>query len=126
VEESIKGQNSVNKIIPLMVLVTLSLLMLQLRSFGRMAMVILTAPLGLIGVASALLLTGAPFGFVAMLGFIALAEIIMRNSVILVEQIDCDLRAGVLPAEAIVGSTVRRAGATDPLLQGVRHRRVPR
>jgi multidrug efflux pump len=109
VEESVKGQTSVNKVMPLMVLVTLSLLMLQLQSFGRMTMVILTAPLGLIGVAGALRLTGAPFGFVAMLGFIALAGIIMRNSIILVDQIDRDLRAGVLPAEAIAGSTVRRA-----------------
>jgi multidrug efflux pump len=74
-----------------------------------MAMVILTAPLGLIGVSAALLITGAPFGFVAMLGFIALAGIIMRNSVILVDQIERDLRDGSAPADAIVSATARRA-----------------
>jgi multidrug efflux pump len=109
VEESGKGQASVNAIMPLMIVVMLSLLMLQLRSFGRMAMVILTAPLGLIGVSAALLITGAPFGFVAMLGFIALAGIIMRNSVILVDQIERDLRDGSAPADAIVSATARRA-----------------
>jgi multidrug efflux pump len=109
VEESGKGQASVNAIMPLMVLVMVTLLMVQLRSFGRVAMVILTAPLGLIGVSAALLITGAPFGFVALLGFIALAGIIMRNSVILVDQIERDLRAGALPADAIVAATARRA-----------------
>ena len=94
VEESAKGQASINKVMPLMLAVMLGLLMLQMQSFGRVAMVVLTAPLGLIGVTSALLLTGAPFGFVATLGFIALAGIIMRNSVILVSQIDQDVRDG--------------------------------
>ena len=108
-EESAKGQASVNAVMPLMLLVMLALLMVQLQSFGRVAMVLLTAPLGLIGVAGALLATGAPFGFVAMLGFIALAGIIMRNSVILVDQIEQDVRAGLAPAEAIVEATVRRA-----------------
>ena len=87
----------------------LSLLMVQLQSFSRVLMVLLTAPLGLIGVAAALLVTGAPFGFVATLGFIALAGIIMRNSVILVDQIEQDIAAGLVPAEAIVEATVRRA-----------------
>jgi multidrug efflux pump subunit AcrB len=109
VEESAKGQASINVIMPLMVLVMLTLLMVQLQSFSRVAMVLLTAPLGLIGVTGALLVTGAPFGFVAMLGFIALAGIIMRNSVILVDQIQQDLRRGLSPAEAIVEATVRRA-----------------
>ena len=108
VEESAKGQASVNAVMPLMVFVMVALLMLQLQSFGRVAMVILTAPLGLIGVTAALLLTGAPFGFVATLGFIALAGIIMRNSVILVDQIDSDAREGLPLAEAIVEATVRR------------------
>lgn len=108
-EESAKGQASVNAVMPLMVLVMLALLMVQLQSFGRVAMVLLTAPLGLIGVAGGLLATGAPFGFVAMLGFIALAGIIMRNSVILVDQIEQDVRAGLAPAEAIVEATIRRA-----------------
>ncbi len=109
VEESAKGQASVNAIMPLMVLVMLALLMVQLQSFRRVLMVVLTAPLGLIGVTSALLVTGAPFGFVAMLGFIALAGIIMRNSVILVDQIEQDIQAGLAPSEAIVEATVRRA-----------------
>ncbi len=109
VEESAKGQASVNAVMPLMVLVMLALLMVQLQSFRRVLMVVLTAPLGLIGVTSALLITGAPFGFVAMLGFIALAGIIMRNSVILVDQIEQDIHAGLAPSEAIVEATVRRA-----------------
>jgi multidrug efflux pump len=109
VEESAKGQTSVNAGMPLMVLTMLALLMVQLRSFSRMAMVLLTAPLGLIGVSAALLITGAPFGFVATLGFIALAGIIMRNSVILVDQIERDQREGSAQADAIVSATVRRA-----------------
>ena len=108
-EESGKGQRSVNAVMPLMVLVMLSLLMVQLQSFSRVLMVLLTAPLGLIGVAAALLVTGAPFGFVATLGFIALAGIIMRNSVILVDQIEQDIAASLDPTEAIVEATVRRA-----------------
>ncbi len=109
VEESAKGSASINKVMPLMLVVMLALLMIQMQSFSRMAMVLLTAPLGLIGVTSALLLTGAPFGFVATLGFIALAGIIMRNSVILVDQIEQDRAAGSMPEEAIVEATVRRA-----------------
>ncbi len=109
VEENANGQSSVNAEMPLMVLVMLSLLMVQLQSFSRVLMVLLTAPLGLIGGAAALLVTGAPFGFVAMLGFIALAGIIMRNSVILVDQIEQDIAAGLAPAEAIVEATIRRA-----------------
>ena len=109
IEESAKGSASISKIMPLMGVVMLSLLMVQLQSFGRVAMVVLTAPLGLIGVAAALLVTGAPFGFVATLGFIALAGIIMRNSVILVDQIEQDIRAGLPPADAVVEATVRRA-----------------
>jgi multidrug efflux pump len=109
VEESAKGQASVNAGMPLMVLTTLALLMLQMRSFSRVAMVLLTAPLGLIGVSAALLVTGAPFGFVATLGFIALAGIIMRNSVILVDQIERDIAGGAPVREAILASTVRRA-----------------
>ncbi len=109
VEESAKGSASINKVMPLMLAVMLALLMVQMQSFSRMAMVVLTAPLGLIGVTAALLITGAPFGFVATLGFIALAGIIMRNSVILVDQIEQDIRAGSTPAEAIVEATVRRS-----------------
>ncbi len=109
VEASAKGQASVNAVLPLMALVMVALLMVQLQSFRRVFMVMLTAPLGLVGVTCALLATGAPFGFVAMLGFIALAGIIMRNSVILVDQVEQDIAAGLPPAEAIVEATVRRA-----------------
>jgi multidrug efflux pump len=87
----------------------LALLMLQVQSFSRLAIVLVTAPLGLIGVTAALLLSGAPFGFVAMLGFIALTGIIMRNSVILVAQIEQDIASGLSPAEAITEATIRRA-----------------
>ncbi|TLD46660.1 MAG: Multidrug resistance protein MdtC [Accumulibacter sp.] len=82
--------------------------MIQLQNVGRMLLVLLTAPLGLIGVAAALLLFHVPFGFVANLGVIALSGMIMRNSVILVDQIEQDRKAGMPPWEAIVGSTVRR------------------
>jgi multidrug efflux pump len=88
--------------------VMLTVLMLQLQNFARLAMVVLTAPLGLIGVTAALLVSRMPFGFVAMLGTIALAGMIMRNSVILVDQIDRDIREGSEPGEAIVDATVRR------------------
>ena len=108
VEDSTRGQNSVNAGIPLFIVVVLSLLMLQLRSFSRSAMVFLTAPLGLIGVAIFLLVFRQPFGFVAMLGTIALSGMIMRNSVILVDQIEQDIRAGLAPWEAIIEATVRR------------------
>jgi len=86
----------------------LTLLMIQLKSFSRTAMVVMTAPLGLVGVVAALLAFGKPFGFVAMLGTIALSGIIMRNAVILVDQIDRDIEAGHNRWDAIVGATVRR------------------
>ncbi len=108
VEESAKGQNSINAQMPLMIVVVLTLLMIQLQSFSRVLMVVLTAPLGLIGVVATLLLFGKPFGFVAMLGVIAMFGIIMRNSVILVDQIEQDIAAGHRRFDAIVGATVRR------------------
>lgn len=108
VEDSARGQASVNAGLPLFVVVVLSLLMLQLKSFSRSVMVFLTAPLGLIGVTLFLLLFQQPFGFVAMLGTIALSGMIMRNSVILVDQIEHDIREGIDRWEAVVGSTVRR------------------
>ncbi|HET9043731.1 MAG TPA: efflux RND transporter permease subunit [Burkholderiales bacterium] len=108
VEDSAKGQKSVMAGLPLLALVVLTVLMLQLQSFSRVAMVVLTAPLGLIGVTAAMLVFNQPFGFVAMLGTIALSGMIMRNSVILVDQIDQDIRAGHAPWEAIVEATVRR------------------
>ncbi|UCJ16720.1 efflux RND transporter permease subunit [Pseudomonas sp. MM211] len=108
VEDSSKGQASVNAGVPLFIVVVLTLLMLQLKSFSRSAMVFLTAPLGLIGVTLFLLLFGQPFGFVAMLGTIALSGMIMRNSVILVDQIEQDRAAGLDTWDAIVEATVRR------------------
>jgi multidrug efflux pump subunit AcrB len=109
VEESNKANGALFRIFPLMFIVMLSLLMLQLRSFSKLFLVFLTAPLGAIGAVAALLMFNAPFGFVALLGVIALAGMIMRNTVILVDQIDHDLAAGSPPWEAIVDSTVRRA-----------------
>ncbi|MEG7363072.1 efflux RND transporter permease subunit [Pseudomonas citronellolis] len=108
VEDSAKGQNSVNAGIPLFLVVVMMLLMIQLRSFSRMAMVFLTAPLGLIGVTLFLLVFHKPFGFVAMLGTIALAGMIMRNSVILVDQIEQDIAHGLDRWHAIIEATVRR------------------
>ncbi len=109
VEESAKANVALFKIFPVMLLAMLTLLMLQLRSFSKLFLVFLTAPLGIIGAVGALLVFNAPFGFVALLGVIALAGMIMRNTVILVDQIDHDLAAGSTPWEAIVESTVRRA-----------------
>ena len=107
-EESTKGEASIKAVMPWMLMVVITLLMLQLQSIGRTILVLLTAPLGLIGVAIALMLFNAPFGFVANLGVIALSGMIMRNSVILVDQIEQDEKAGKPTWEAIVGSTVRR------------------
>ena len=108
VEENAKAQDSINVQMPLLVVAVLVLLMIQLQSFSRVLMVVLTAPLGLIGVVMALLLFHKPFGFVALLGTIAMFGIIMRNSVILVDQIEQDILAGHSRFEAIVGATVRR------------------
>ena len=91
-----------------MLLAVVTLLVIQLRSFSRTLMVLLTAPLGLIGVTAGLLVSGLPFGFVAMLGSIALSGIIMRNSIILVDQIEQDIAAGHPQWDAIVGATTRR------------------
>ncbi len=108
VEESAKGAASVAKGAPLFLVVVLTLLIIQLQSFSRVFLVLLTAPLGLIGVTTGLLLFNQPFGFVAMLGTIALSGMIMRNSVILVDQIDQDKASGLAPWQAIVESTTRR------------------
>jgi multidrug efflux pump len=108
VEDSAKGQTSVAAGVPLFLVVVLTVLMVQLQSFSRVLMVVLTAPLGLIGVTGFMLAFNQPFGFVAMLGTIALSGMIMRNSVILVDQIDQDIRAGHAPGEAVVEATVRR------------------
>ncbi len=108
IEDSARGQKSIAVVAPVMVLAMLTALMVQLQSFSRLALVVLTAPLGLIGVTAALLAFRVPFGFVAMLGTIALAGMIMRNSVILVDQIEHDIREGSEPWNAIVDATVRR------------------
>ena len=108
VEDSARGQDSINAGMPLFLLVVVTLLMVQLRSFPRTLLVLLTAPLGLIGVVLFLLVSRTPFGFVAMLGTIALAGMIMRNSVILVDQIEQDIAAGHDRWHAIIEATVRR------------------
>jgi len=108
VEESATSQASINEKMPAMFLVVLLLLMVQLQHFGKTLTVLATGPLGVIGAAMALLAFQAPFGFVAILGVIALAGIIMRNSVILVDQIQQDMAAGHDAFTAIVESAVRR------------------
>ncbi len=108
IEESAKGGASVAAGFPLFLITVLTILMVQLQSFSRVFLVILTAPLGLIGVTIALLLFDKPFGFVAMLGTIALSGMIMRNSLILVDQIDKDRASGLEPWQAVVESTIRR------------------
>lgn len=108
VEESAKGQRSVNAGVPLFLLVVFSVLMIQLKSLQHVLLVVLTAPLGLIGVTLFLLIFNVPFGFVAMLGTIALFGMIMRNSVILVDQIEQDIAQGHEPWNAIIEATVRR------------------
>ena len=109
VEESAKANTSLLAVFPIMGIAMLALLMVQLQSFGRMALVFATAPLGIIGASLALNVTGKPFGFVALLGLIALAGMIMRNGIILVDQIEQDIAAGHTRIDAIVEATVRRA-----------------
>ncbi|MFM2044232.1 MAG: hypothetical protein RLY86_2808 [Pseudomonadota bacterium] len=109
VEESLKGQSSIMKVVPAMIVIWLVTLMVQLQSFQRVVLVFLTAPLGLIGVVMALLAFATPFGFVAQLGVIALFGMIMRNSVILVDQIEQDIAMGHTRFQAVVDATVRRA-----------------
>jgi multidrug efflux pump subunit AcrB len=108
VAESSKGQDSIAAGVPVMLFIMFTLLVLQLQSASRAFLVVLTAPLGIAGVAAALLLLDRPFGFVALLGFIALAGMIMRNSVILIDQIEQDRRRGVPAWTAIVEAAVRR------------------
>ncbi|MDO9089220.1 MAG: efflux RND transporter permease subunit [Burkholderiaceae bacterium] len=108
VEESSKGSSSIVAGVPIMLFLTFTLLMLQLHSFSRTMLVFLTGPLGIAGVAGALLLLGRPFGFVALLGVIALMGMIQRNSVILIDQIEQERARGVPAWDAIVESAVRR------------------
>ena len=106
--DSGKAQDSIAANVPLVIFIVFTLLMLQLHSFWRSLMVFLTGPLGVAGAALALLILQRPFGFVAQLGVIALFGMIIRNSVILVDQIEQDIAAGIAPWDAIVGSAVRR------------------
>lgn len=108
VEESARGQSSVNAGMPLFLAVVFTLLMIQLKSISRSFIVFLTAPLGLIGVVLFLLIFNKPFGFVAMLGTIALSGMIMRNSLILIDQIEQDIQSGQDQWNAILDATVRR------------------
>ncbi|RCS23104.1 AcrB/AcrD/AcrF family protein [Phyllobacterium salinisoli] len=107
-EDSAESQASIAAKAPIMLLVIVLLLMVQLQHFGKAMLVLATGPLGIIGAVAALLISGAPFGFVAILGVIALLGIIIRNSIILVDQIDQDIAAGMPRQEAIVGAAVRR------------------
>jgi len=109
IEESQKGNTSIFVLFPVMIAVMLTLLMIQLQNISRLILVFLTAPLGIIGASLALNIADKPFGFVALLGLIALAGMIMRNAVILVDQIESDVDHGLTRHEAIVEATVRRA-----------------
>ncbi|OGB07441.1 MAG: multidrug transporter AcrB [Burkholderiales bacterium RIFCSPHIGHO2_12_FULL_69_20] len=106
--ESSKGQGAIVAGVPIMLFIIFTLLMLQLHSFSRAMLVFLTGPLGIAGVAGALLLFNRPFGFVALLGVIALMGMIMRNSVILIDQIEQDRARGLPAWDAIVEAAVRR------------------
>jgi multidrug efflux pump len=109
IEESAKANSALVAVFPVMAIAMLSLLMIQVQSFSRLALVFVTAPLGLIGATGALLVSNRPFGFVALLGLIALAGMIMRNTVILVDQIERDIAAGHTRHRAVIDATVRRA-----------------
>jgi multidrug efflux pump len=109
IEESQKGNASIFVLFPLMIFVMLTLLMIQLQSISRLILVFLTAPLGIVGASLGLNVADKPFGFVALLGLIALMGMIMRNGVILVDQIESDVRHGSTRRDAIVEATVRRS-----------------
>jgi multidrug efflux pump subunit AcrB len=108
IADSGKAQGAIAANVPLVIFIVFTLLMLQLHSFSRAALVFLTGPLGVAGAAMALLILQRPFGFVAQLGVIALFGMIIRNSVILIDQIEQDIAAGIPAWDAIVGSAVRR------------------
>ena len=108
VEDSAKAQNSIFAVFPLMILLMLSILMVQLMSFQRLIMVLLTAPLAIIGVAASLLIFQVPMGFVAILGVISLTGMVIRNSVILIDQIDKHIAAGEAPWDAVISATQHR------------------
>jgi multidrug efflux pump subunit AcrB len=108
VEESAKAEASIFAVFPLMILLMITILMLQLQSFQRLFLVLATAPLAFIGVAAALLLSGAPMGFVAILGVISLIGMVIRNSVILIDQIDTEIAAGKHAWDAVIVATEHR------------------
>lgn len=108
VESSKKSQAAINKVVPLMLIVIMTILMLQLKSFSKSVIVLLTAPLGMIGVSAALIIAQQPFGFVATLGVVALLGIIMRNAVILIDQIDIEIASGKTQFDAIINSVLAR------------------
>nr|MBP7418413.1 efflux RND transporter permease subunit [Xanthomonadales bacterium] len=108
VEESANSQASVAAVVPVMVFLMLFFLMVQLQSFNRMALVLSVIPLGMIGVVGALLASGRPLGFVAILGILALIGMIARNAVLLIEQIDSERAAGKAPWDAVIDSTISR------------------
>jgi multidrug efflux pump subunit AcrB len=108
VEESTKAQASVAAVLPLMLVLTLTVLMIQLQSFNRLFLVLSVAPLGLIGVVAALLLADKPLGFVALLGVLALTGMIARNSVILIDQVEKEKARGRHPWDAVVEATAHR------------------
>jgi multidrug efflux pump len=108
-EESVKANTALAAVIPVMLFVMLAIIMIQLQNFTQLALVMMSAPLGIIGSSLSLNVSGAPFGFVALLGLIALAGMDMRNSIILVDQVRQDLQRGMPYREAIVESAVRRA-----------------
>jgi len=109
IEQSSKADASIQKLQPLMVALMLVFIMLQMRSFSGMFMVVATAPLGLIGAVLALLLFSQPFGFVALLGLIGLAGILMRNTLILTQQVADNRGDGMKEREAIIEAAVQRA-----------------
>ncbi len=109
IEEAAKGNNSLFAVFPVMILVMLLIVMAQLQNFARLGLVMMSAPLGIIGATLGLKLAGAPFGFVALLGMIALSGMDMRNSIILVDQVRQDLERGANYRDAIIEATVRRA-----------------
>lgn len=109
IEQSAKASAALAPIFPIMILVMLVIIMLQVRSFKLMALTFITAPLGLIGAVLALVVTGAPFGFNAILGLIGLAGILMRNTLILIDQIGIEKLRGLSERDAVIEATVRRS-----------------
>ena len=108
VEESKKSQASVIAVVPLMLLIMITVLMFQLKSFRRLVLALSVAPLGLIGVVGALLLSGRPLGFVAILGILALLGMITKNAVILIGQIDSEREEGKGVMQAAIDASSAR------------------